>query len=144
MLEKKYQFEGYFSVEAAILLPIVMLFMTMMIFVAFYSYDRCILEQSAWQAAIRGSHNCFSNNEEAQEAASKAAKSLVKGKLFAVSDLSYNVKVSMLYVEVSYDCKVNMPCLTWLGEYIQDRDFSINVTRKVPRCRQTSIVRLKK
>lgn len=143
MLNRRYQVEGYFSVEAALLLPMVILFMTVMIFMAFYSYDRCILEQSAWQAAIRGSYNCFDSNEAAQEAASKAAQTLVKEKLFAVSDLSYSVKASMLYVEVSYDCKVNMPFITWLGEFVHDKDFSINVTRKVPRCRQTEIVRLK-
>lgn len=144
MLKKKYTLGGYFSVEAALLLPMVMVLMTMMIFMAFYSYDRCILEQSAWQAAIRGSYNCFNSNEEAQEAAGKAAQTLVKEKLFAVNELSYSVKVSLLYVEVSYKCKINMPCLTWLGEFIQDRDFTINVTRKVPRCRQTEIIRLKK
>lgn len=144
MLKKKYTLGGYFSVEAALLLPMVMMLMTMMIFMAFYSYDRCILEQSAWQAAIRGSYNCFNSNEEAQEAAGKAAQTLVKEKLFAVNELSYSVKVSLLYVEVSYKCKVNMPCLTWLGEFIQDRDFTINVTHKVPRCRQTEIIRLKK
>ena len=44
--DKKYE-DAYFTVEAALLIPMVMLFTVMMIFLSFYSYDRCILERSA-------------------------------------------------------------------------------------------------
>ena len=46
---------GYFTVEAALILPMVILFMTTMLFVGFYVYDRCMLEHCAYEAAVRGS-----------------------------------------------------------------------------------------
>ena len=49
--------KGYFTVEAALVFPMALLFTAMMIFLAFYSYDRCILEQSAYEAALRGTGN---------------------------------------------------------------------------------------
>ena len=48
---------GYFTVEAALLLPFVMMSIVFMIFLSFYCYDRCILEQCAYAAALRGSSN---------------------------------------------------------------------------------------
>ena len=44
--------KGYFTVEAALVFPMALLFTAMMIFLAFYSYDRCILEQSAYGREI--------------------------------------------------------------------------------------------
>ena len=44
---------GYFTVEAALILPMVILFMTTMLFVGFYVYDRCMLEHCAYEAAER-------------------------------------------------------------------------------------------
>ena len=45
---------GYFTVEAALLLPFVMMSIVFMIFLSFYCYDRCILEQCAYAAAKEG------------------------------------------------------------------------------------------
>lgn len=143
MTEKGY-FTGYFTIEAALLLPMTLLFIVMMIFLGFYSYDRCILEQSAWQAAVRGSSNQFQSNEEAYQATCYAAESLIKEKLFAVKDITYGVTVTALHVEVSYECSIQMPCLTWLGEYVEDTDFTIHVKKTMYRSRQTAIVRARK
>lgn len=134
--------KGYFTVEASMILPMVTLFMTVMIFMSFYSYDRCILEQSAFQAAVRGSSNLIHSNEDAYLVAYEAASELVNEKLFAVSNLTYEVTASALCVTVTYDCEVNMPFITWLSEFISDVDFTIHVEKKVLRNRQVDTVRL--
>ena len=41
------------------ILPVAMLFTVMMIFLAFYSYDRCVMEHSAYEAAMRGDEQSF-------------------------------------------------------------------------------------
>lgn len=139
---EKQRYDGYFTVEAALIMPMVLLFMTTMLYAAFYVYDRCMLEQCAYQAALRGSSNLNRTNEAAYKAAENAAVSLVTDKIYAASDLSYFITVTATEVSVEYDCKVNIPMLGWLSEYIKDLDFGIHTVKNVPRSRQVRLIRL--
>ncbi len=133
---------AYFTVEAALILPIAMLFMTVMIFMAFYSYDRCIIEQSAYEAALRGAKGSIEDAQEAYNIALLAAKRLTEDGLFAIKDLAYDAEVTADSVIVTYSGAVNMPFLAWLGEYIDDLDFSISASGEAKRIRQAQEIRL--
>lgn len=132
---------AYFTVEASLILPMALLFITMMIFLAFYSYDRCVMEQSAYEAALRGTSNHFDSAKEAYQAAETAAGRLVGDKLFAMRDFTYSVSVTADRVIVSYNGVVNVPLITWLSTYVEDLDFSLSVSREAIRCKQTKTIR---
>lgn len=128
MLVKKRCEGAYFTVEAALILPIVMLLTVMMIFLAIYSYDRCVMEHSAYEAALRGTNSHFRTAKEAESAACAAAERLVEGKLFAMHDFSYDVSVDAGNVTVTYHCVVNMPLITWLSEYVSGIDTALDIS----------------
>ncbi|MDE7271874.1 MAG: pilus assembly protein [Lachnospiraceae bacterium] len=132
---------AYFTVEASLILPMTMLFTVMMIFLAFYSYDRCVMEHSAYEAALRGAGSHFRTAEEAESAARIAAARLVEDKLFAIHDFSYDVSVDGGSVTVTYHCIVNMPLVTWLGEYVPGIDMTLNISRSAQRFRPTRTIR---
>lgn len=132
---------AYFTVEAALIIPIVMLFTTIMIFLAFYSYDRCILEHSAYEAALRGTSSHIKTADEAQVQVRMAAGRLVEEKLFAVKDFNYSISVDADYVTVSYHCMINMPFVAWIGEYVSDVDVTLDISRSAKRYRQTRTIR---
>lgn len=142
VIKKQQCFESaYFTVEAALILPIVMLFTIMMIFLAFYSYDRCVMEHCAYEAALRGTDSQISSATEAEKAAGTAAKRLVEERLFALRDFSYEVSVDAKQVTVTYYSEINMPFLTWLGEYVSDIDMTFNVSRSAKRHNPTRTIR---
>lgn len=132
---------AYFTVEAALILPIVLLFMTVMIFMAFYSYDRCIIEQSAYEAALRGAGAGIEDAQEAYNTAMLAAGRLTDERLFAITDFAYDVSVTADSVTVTYGGRINMPFLAWLGEYTDDLDFSISASGEAKRIRQAQEIR---
>lgn len=123
------------------ILPVAMLFTVMMIFLAIYSYDRCIMEHSAYEAALRGADNHFKTAGEAEEAACAAAEKLIRGKLFAVHDFGYDVAVDAANVTVTYHCVVNMPFVTWLGEYVPGVDTTLDIRKSAGRLKQTRMIR---
>lgn len=141
VLVKKRCMEAYFTVEAALILPIVMLLTVMMIFLAIYSYDRCVMEHSAYEAALRGTNSHFRTAKEAESAACAAAEKLVEGKLFAIYAFSYDVAVDAGSVTVTYHCAVNMPLLTWLGEYVSGIDTALDISRSAVRLRPARTIR---
>lgn len=132
---------GYFTVEASLIFPLVLLFTVMMIFLAFYSYDRCLLEQSAYEAALRGTGNHIKSAQEAYTQVYEAAGRLVDEKLFAVHDFQYDVSVSADFVTVHYHCMVNMPLTGWLCEYVSKIDLTLDISSEARRCRQTRTIR---
>ena len=132
---------GYFTVEASLIFPLVLLFTVMMIFLAFYSYDRCVLEQSAYEAALRGTGNHIKSAQEAYLEAHEAAGRLVDEKLFAIHDFEYEVSVSADFVTVQYHCVVNMPLMGWLCEYVSGIDLTLDISSEARRCKQTRTIR---
>lgn len=139
-VERKYE-AAYFTVEASLILPIVLLFTVMMIFLAFYSYDRCVLEHSAYEAAMRGTSNHFCTAGEAEAAARMAAGRLVEGKLFAMHDFCYDISADADRVTVTYHGTVNMPLITWLGEYLTSIDMALEISKSASRCHQARTIR---
>ena len=106
------------------ILPVAMLFTVMMIFLAFYSYDRCVMEHSAYEAAMRGTSSHFRTAAEAETAARAAAAGLVEGS-----------------VTLTYHCGVDMPLVTWLGEYVSGIDMTLDISRSAKRLRPSRTVR---
>ena len=134
--------KAYFTLEASLIIPMVLLFITLMIFMSFYSYDRSVLEHFAYEAALRGCGSHVKTNLEAQQLAQKAAGSLVEDKLFALKDFRYSADADANKVTVNYEGTVNMPFITWLGEYVPDIDFSIKVKKTANRLHRTKTIRI--
>ncbi len=132
---------GYFTVEAALVLPFVTLIITMMLFLIIYCYDRCVMEQCAYEAALRGSSNRFRENTLASQEAMNAAANLSEKKLFAMKNLSYEVTVDMNRVTVSYSGQLNMPFMSWIAEEFGYQDFNIEVKQEALRNRQVTLIR---
>lgn len=134
-------YNAYFTVEASLLFPMILLFTTMMIFMSFYVYDRCMLETCAYEAALRGCSNHIKSNEEAYKLTSDAANYLIKDKIFAESYLNSSVEVTALEVKVEYECRVNMPMVTCISQFVPNADFTIHVAKSAPRDHQVDCIR---
>lgn len=131
--EKDKKSFAYFTVEAALLLPLITALLFLMIFLAFYSYDRCILEQAAYEAAVRGSVQYLESNEETYEVVKETATKLITDRLFAIDQISCTVSVSANTVSVRYQCNFQMPLGTWIEKIGDEYVFMIDVTREAPR-----------
>lgn len=140
MMNKKARVEGYFTVEAALIFPMVMFLTIVLMFVAFYTYDRSRLEHCAWEACMAGARNCHKTNEEAHDAALEAAKFCVGDSLFAVKNLDTEVDVNLLEVTVTYKCQVNMPFLNLVSS-LTESDFVIEVSESLSKNKQVTVVR---
>ena len=58
---------AYFSLEACMIMPIVFCAILFLIFVGFYQYDKCVLQQDVFRMLIRGSQQKFLTNEEVSQ-----------------------------------------------------------------------------
>ncbi len=132
---------GYMTVEVSLLFPVIMIAMVCMIFLSFYCYDRCIMEQCAYAAALRGSSNRFADTQEAYDETFAAAQELIEHKLFAVKQIHTTVRVSGLKVTVSYECEINMPFGEMLKRMTGEEGWCMEVSKSMPRNKTVAILR---
>ena len=55
---------AYFSLEACLIMPIVFWTIIFVMYMGFYQYDKCVLQQDLFRMLIRGSWQKFLSNEE--------------------------------------------------------------------------------
>lgn len=63
--------EAYFTVEAALVIPIVLGIFVMILYLSFYLYDRCLLSQDCYVLSYRQSIEKGKEDRSGQEAASE-------------------------------------------------------------------------
>ena len=131
---KRKTVKGYFTVEASLLLPMIFMIQLLLICLSIYDYDRCVMEQCAFEAAFRGSSNMLHSNEEAYQEAKEAADNLIENRVLACSKIDSIVKASATEICVIYEGTVNIPFMTWVSK--------IEVERKVPRSKQVRAIRI--
>lgn len=61
---KMKKIDAYFTVEAALVLPIVIAAILLTIYLFFFQYDRCLMEQNTGKLALRGCANPFADGDE--------------------------------------------------------------------------------
>lgn len=58
------KYKAYFTVEAAVLYPIVLGVIVLMTYLLFFQYDRCLLEQDMGRAAVKSGSRWMQKKEE--------------------------------------------------------------------------------
>ena len=64
--------KGYFTVEVALLFPVVFFIYVFILYIGFYQYDRCLLEQDCMRVALKGSIAQRYGNEKALQTMKQA------------------------------------------------------------------------
>lgn len=132
---------GYMTIEAALLFPVIFTVIILMLYTGFFVYDRCLLENSAYIAALRGSRMQLMDNEEIYEETYELAKDLVENRIFAVNSIRQSVTVSFDEVEVCYEASVIPPVGTLLMHMTNKDYFKICVKKSAKRMKTIPIIR---
>ena len=70
---------GYMTVEAACIMPIVLYVQIFLLYLMFYQYDRCLLEQDTVLAAVKGEERLAGREKERYLAFRGSAAEVKKG-----------------------------------------------------------------
>ena len=136
------QLGGYMTVEATLIMPIVLYLCIFVVYSGFFLYDKCVMKQDAFRAVLKGSSIYGQDNTEAYNAAWEQMNTLTAQKYIA-TDCQYEVKVQNK-VSVSINGYIEMPFWSlanltgssgWeISETVESR--CINPTLFVRMCRQ--------
>lgn len=105
---------GYFTVEAAYLMPFAIFLMALLCYLAFYMCNRCLIVQDTYILGLRGSRQTGQTNKETAAYILEQGKELTP-KYHAISKLHKWVKAerTKITVELKGSMKLPFACLQW-------------------------------
>ena len=105
--EKREHVNGYFTIEASLIIPLVIFLISGIFYLTFFLYDRCIASQDAYLLAFRGSLCCDKNAGEIEQYVHRLAKEQLGERYIASIGLQNSVYADNSAVEVTIEGCVN-------------------------------------
>lgn len=133
--------KGYFTVEATLVMPIVVCIMALLCYLGFFMYNRCLLEQDAYRIGLRGSISTGLTNKETADYISEQGKDILSN-YYAVSVLDKNIKVSMLEISVGLQGEMQVPFafVSWEDKKLC-REWEMQAVKELDRTQPVDFIR---
>ncbi len=114
------------TVEAALIMPVVLFVMIFVIYSGFAMYDRCVMEEDTASAVLRGSNMFRNTSEEITDYIQEEGIRPELEEVMLLDDFQGSVKADLLTVEVSMKGSVTVPFRELLDE-VEDPFWQIEV-----------------
>lgn len=133
--------KGMMTIEACILIPIIIMISLLVIWLGFFLYNKTLLMECAGIAAIRGSQMAEADNEALAIAAAVRAEELLSQKTVAMEIQDIIVSVDYGAVTVKITGVMRIPEAIFLLNIYQTDRWEIYVEQTAERLRSCSILR---
>ncbi len=100
--------KGSYTIEAALLMPFIIGVIVFVIYAAYYTHDRAVLQKCAYIAALRGSQ-VRTGDQDTYGVAKENCEELLQNHLLGNWELSDSVEVDVSSVTVSYIGNMQIP-----------------------------------
>ncbi len=118
-IKNRRKYNGYFTVEIALLFPVIFSVIVLIIYTAFLVHDRAVLDSAAYEAALRGSAITY-KDADVKGKVKREAEELLRNRLFVTKNTKVDVEVNMLQIKVTCGGDFRIPSgLVWTGSLRQ-------------------------
>lgn len=132
---------AYFTVEAALILPLVMSAVLMEIFLLMFQYDRCVLEQDVNRMTICAAAVAGDTTEELEQKIRSRMRTVSMEKYLAWNMEKFQLEMVRGKVEVSGGGSFELPLPEW-NLFTGESAWSAEVKRKAIKVSPTDFIRL--
>lgn len=108
---------GSSTVEAAYLIPMLVMLTALLIYLSFFLYNRLILTEAAYISVLRGSRPEYKTAKECYRKTEESLNDLLSGKLLAQKEYEKKAEVTGTKVEVTLRIKQKLPFWKSQPEY---------------------------
>ena len=105
---KKYQ-KGSFTVETALIMPIVLMVILIVFFFVLYMYNRSVMQNAAYRGVTQVFYYSSKSNEYIKKECSRVVLKDLENLLVGVKNAEVEIEVSADRVEITVDGRLNVP-----------------------------------
>jgi len=139
---KNKEIKGYFTIEAALLMPVFICVIALLCYLAFYMCNRVILLQDSYVSGLRGGLRQELTNEEIAAYALQQSKGFAD-EYYAISQINRRVQVNGRKIVVEFEGKMQIPfpILTWKDGGIKNQEWKIKEKKIIDRTNPVAFIR---
>lgn len=97
----KWNLDGSYTVEAALIFPIVLYVILFLFYSAFYMNDRIVIQEAAYETALYGTTLNRTKTDQMKQKMQSKYTSAIKGRLIAMEEPACSIEVKNGYVTVT-------------------------------------------
>ena len=101
--------KAYFTVEASLIMPLILGGIIFTIYLGLYLYDVCVIKQAAYIAALRGSQLADASTGEIEIYVDRQLEKLLGNQILAKRCVEQAVNVTANKVKVKINANIKMP-----------------------------------
>lgn len=133
--------KGSFTVETALLFPLIMTSIIVVIYMSFLIHDRTVMSVACYQAAMRAAR-ITDKNVDVKDKAEKACRELTEDRLISTRISKIDASVNSGQVELCCNGNFIIPDgVIWIRE-LKSRGYRIEIKKKASRLNPTEHVRI--
>lgn len=130
---------AYMTIEASLVIPFIIGGILLLLYLGFYLYNSCVIQQAAYIAALRGSQLLNASSSEIETYVQQQLENLLINQILAEENIEKEVSVSAGKVKARINSNMKMPLTEWISLRI---DFwSIESEAEVSRLNPVDIIR---
>ncbi len=124
---KNMKVRGYLTIEASLIVPLVLLVISFMFYCTYHLYHKCVLAQDVYIVAFRGSAVHDQDSTEIREALEQEAVRQFGNKYFSKHRMLGQAQVSQdtISLEASVTTKTS-----WMSDLLSDQRWTIRMKRE--------------
>ncbi len=136
----KDEYCGYYTVEAAMLMPILLTCILLIIYMSFYVHDKCVLDCVCYEAALRGAMVTDPEADPVKKA-EDAARELLDKRMIVSKNVEIDAKATALEISVSGKADFRIPKGIVLIPELRRKGISISADKKYSSVQPIEVVR---
>ena len=109
---------AYFTMEASLLMPLILGGIIFVIYLGVYLYDVCTLKQVSYIASLRGSLLKEMSGEEIKEYTKQELERLLENQILAKEKLETKIHVTNSKVKINISTKITMPFSNFISQAV--------------------------
>ena len=133
--------KGYSTIEAVIIIPIILSIILLLVWLGFFLYDKNVLSQAASRAAVCGSQMSYLENEVIADYVSGKVAELTDGKLILLDSAETTVTVTATNICVNVTGSMNIPDFIILGNVYNGGMWNIDIKEYGARLKNSMFIR---
>lgn len=130
---------AYLTIEAALVIPMILGGIVFILYVGFYLYNLVAMEQTAYIAALRGSQMKQASSAKIKKYVEEQVDELLTGQILAKEDIEKEVKVSTGKIKVKIYTKLEILFAKLL--FLEETNWEIKGEAQVSRADPIEIIR---
>lgn len=111
--------KGYMTIEASLLMPMLLCSIIFTMYTGMYLYDNCVIQQSAYIAALRGANQTREGDDKIKQVTEEALSKVLGKRLVMIPGIQKEIQINRSSVTVTITATMEMPFSSFLTEELK-------------------------